>query len=122
MKSRFIVIIATLALPLASVSARAAGDMSNMSGMPGMSASSGTTEATTAQGHGKVDRVDPTKGTVTITHGPIPAIGWPAMTMEFPFKDRAMAKRIKVGQTVDFELAPIGGGTYEVVRITRVQP
>lgn len=118
MKSRYVVIITTLALPLASVSAHAAGAMPDMQDMSGMS---GATQATTAQGHGKVDRVDAAQGTVTLTHGPIPAIGWPAMTMEFPLKDRDMAKGIKPGQRVDFELAPIGGGKYQVVKMVPAQ-
>ena len=57
---------------------------------------------------------------ITISHEPVPAIGWPAMTMTFRLESRALAKGLKVGDRVAFgfeqrpegpvvrRLAPVG--------------
>jgi Cu(I)/Ag(I) efflux system protein CusF len=37
-----------------------------------------------AHGTGTVNSVDPAQHKVNLSHNPIPEIGWPAMTMEFP--------------------------------------
>ena len=39
---------------------------------------------------------------ITFSHDPAPAIGWPAMTMEFALKSPDLAKGLKVGDTVRF--------------------
>lgn len=39
---------------------------------------------------------------VTIDHGPVEEIGWPAMTMEFAVTDPAMIDAVAVGDRVDF--------------------
>lgn len=41
-------------------------------------------------------------GGVTIEHGPVEEIGWPAMTMEFAVTDPAMIDAVAVGDRVDF--------------------
>ncbi len=51
-----------------------------------------------------VKEVDPTKGTVTLSHGPIPAMQWPAMTMGFKLRDPKAAQSLKPGAEVSFEL------------------
>src|SRR6266849_9910017 len=40
-------------------------------------------EAKTHKGAGTVKKVDPAAGKVTIAHGPIPTMKWPAMNMTF---------------------------------------
>ena len=37
-----------------------------------------------AHGTGTVNSVDPAQHKVNLSHNPIPEIGWPAMTMDFP--------------------------------------
>ena len=39
---------------------------------------------------------------ITFTHEPVPALGWPAMTMTFKFDSPALAKGFKVGDRVTF--------------------
>jgi Cu(I)/Ag(I) efflux system protein CusF len=56
-----------------------------------------------AKGVGKIESVDAKAGTVTIHHGPIAALGWPAMTMTFKATPEAL-KAAKSGQTVSFTL------------------
>ena len=65
------------ALTLAT--ATVADNMSNMKGM----AVPGATAAKHGKGVGVIKAIDTKKGTLTIQHGPIPAVSWPAMTMTF---------------------------------------
>jgi Cu(I)/Ag(I) efflux system protein CusF len=99
--------IASLALSGVAY-AQADHDMSKMPGMA-MPAPAG------AQGAGVVKKIDPKAGSVTLQHGPIPALSWPAMTMAFK-ADPALLKAVKVGQQVTFTVKT-GGAAPEVVAI-----
>lgn len=68
------------------------------------------------RGTGTVKKIDTAKGTVTLAHGPIASLNWPAMTMSFKLKDAALAKGIKAGDAVDFELVQ-SGSEYVVTRL-----
>ena len=56
----------------------------------------------THKGSGTVSKVDFDKGTVTIAHGPVESMKWPAMTMTFKVKDKKMLDKVKEGDKVDF--------------------
>ncbi len=56
----------------------------------------------TGNGMGTITAVDAKGGTVTIKHGPIPSIGWPAMTMTFKAAPPALLKGLRSGQRVAF--------------------
>lgn len=56
----------------------------------------------TGTGMGTITAVDAKGGTVTIKHGPIPTIGWPAMTMTFRASPPALLKGLRSGQRVAF--------------------
>ena len=43
-----------------------------------------------------------TAGSITLSHEPVPAIGWPAMTMTFRLDPSSLAKGMKVGDRVGF--------------------
>jgi Cu/Ag efflux protein CusF len=70
-----------------------------------------------AAGTGTVKKVDPAKRMVNLSHGPIPAINWPAMTMDFPVAPEVDLGSVKAGQSVEFTLAEAGGGKYTVTSI-----
>ncbi len=54
-------------------------------------------------------------GTVNVTHGPIPEIGWPAMTMDMPLMEGfAMPEGIKAGDHVRMMLSEDGEGMYGI--------
>ncbi|HWA21921.1 MAG TPA: copper-binding protein [Caulobacterales bacterium] len=53
---------------------------------------------------GVVTQVDANTGTITFNHEAIPAISWPAMTMQFHAENPAMLQGIAVGDHVTFEL------------------
>jgi Cu(I)/Ag(I) efflux system membrane fusion protein len=71
------------------------------------------------RGTGKVTGVDNARGTVELEHGPIPSLKWPPMTMEFAAGKKSELERLKVGDTVQFELRgkPGPGGDYVIERI-----
>lgn len=82
--------------------------------MAGMSATDHATMAHGAQGLGVIKKLDAKAGSITLQHGPIAALNWPAMLM--PFKvDPALLKGLKVGQKVSFTVKP--GATPEVIAI-----
>lgn len=62
---------------------------------------------TSASATGVVTAVDPSAKTVTIEHGPVAALQWPAMTMTFQAPDADLAA-IKSGDRVSFEFKSSG--------------
>ena len=103
-------LVAVLASSLAAVStshAQMGGmDMKDMDKKPmdmkGMGADK-KAEATTHKGVGTVKKVDPASGKVTIAHGPIPTMKWPAMNMTFTVKDKALLGKFSQDKKVEFE-------------------
>jgi Cu(I)/Ag(I) efflux system membrane fusion protein len=71
---------------------------------------------------GTVQAIDLQGGTVEIEHAPIPSLQWPAMTMEFVARDKALLKGLRPGQAVDFDLAEGKPGEYVIARIARAAP
>lgn len=70
------------------------------------------------QGTGVVKKIDAKAGSITLDHGPIAALKWPAMTM--PFKAAsALTQNLKVGQKVTFTLK--SGGAPEIIAISAVK-
>ena len=71
-----------------------------------------------AHGTGTVNSVDPAQHKVNLSHNPIPEIGWPAMTMEFPVAPSIDLTPIKPGTRVNFTIEQQPGGMYEIRAIT----
>ncbi len=67
----------------------------------------------TAQGTGVVAAVDAKASTVTLKHDPIPALGWPSMTMDFRAAPELVAK-MKVGQKIAFDVKETSSGVPEI--------
>ncbi len=57
---------------------------------------------------GTVDGVDEASGRVTISHEAIAELGWPAMTMTFTVKNKALYDKLTAGKRVQFTLAKQG--------------
>jgi len=74
------------------------------------------------KGKGTVEAVDPGGGTVEINHGPIPSLKWPAMTMEFKVKDKAMLAGVKKGQAIEIDITQRGPGEFVIERIAPAGP
>ena len=69
------------------------------------------------KGTGTVTAVDAATGKITLDHGAIPAVGWPAMKMAFSAKPDLL-KGIAVGDKVDFDLT-VSGSAGEVTAIRK---
>jgi Cu(I)/Ag(I) efflux system protein CusF len=90
-------------LAAAAAALIAAPALAQSPGAAGPSASQPGGADAGAKATGQIKSVDAKAGTVTIRHGPIPTLGWPAMTMTFKATPEAM-KAAKPGQTVSFTL------------------
>jgi Cu/Ag efflux protein CusF len=100
---RLIVLSAVLALSIAMIPLSRAQGMGGMD-MKGMDTGKDKkSEGKTHKGAGTVKKVDPTGGKVTIAHGPIPTMKWPAMNMTFTVKDRALLGKFSQDKKVEFE-------------------
>lgn len=72
--------------------------------------------AKSAMADGTVESVDTAAGKITIAHGPVDALQWPAMTMAFKVTPEQMAS-VKAGDKVRFEFA-MQGATANITSIT----
>ena len=103
-----------LILAAVALIALAAPVFAQAAGAPGANPSS----MTTAEGAGVVTAVDAKGGTVTIHHGPIAKLAWPAMTMAFKATPPSLLLGVKVGEPVTFALMQMGGATT----LTAIKP
>jgi len=55
-----------------------------------------------------VKAVDAANGKVTLAHGPVKSLQWPAMTMAFAVKDKALFDKLTVDKKVDVEFTQQG--------------
>ncbi len=89
----------------------------------GASAAAASAPARAAVGHkaeGSVDSVDPKTGTLTLNHGPVATLKWPAMTMEFQVANGALLGGLVPGQAVSVEFVERQPGEYVVTAIKAV--
>lgn len=91
--------------PKAETTTDAMGDMT----MPAV--------AKMAKGTGTVTVIDSASGKITLDHGPMPELEWPAMKMGFTAKPELL-KGIAVGDKVDFNLT-VTGNAGEVTSIQK---
>src|SRR6266545_3065021 len=92
-------------LTLQMSGALAQGGMSDMKKMPGSNDKmNDTKKATTANGTGTIAALNATSHKVTLDHGPIPAINWPAMKMEFAVASSVDLAKLKTGDKVRVKL------------------
>ncbi|UEM21309.1 copper-binding protein [Skermanella mucosa] len=84
--------------------------------MQGMNMGAQATQPIT--GKGVVKKVDPAKKTINLNHEAIPAISWPAMTMDFQVAPNVDLSKVQPGQPVDFRLEKGNGGNYTVTSVT----
>lgn len=70
---------------------------------------------------GTVKKVNKKDRIVTISHGNIPAISWPAMTMKFPVGQQINLSDFKKGQQVQFTLHRAADGSLPLVELCETQ-
>jgi Cu/Ag efflux protein CusF len=105
---RLIVLSAVLALSVAMIPLSRAQSMGGMD-MKGIDMGKDKkSEDKVHKGSGTVKKVDPAGGKVTIAHGPIPTMKWPAMSMTFTVKDKALLGKFSQDKKVEFEFVEQG--------------
>jgi Cu(I)/Ag(I) efflux system periplasmic protein CusF len=109
--------VAALFVGVASVASGQSGGMKGMDmkdmdmkgmDMKGMDKGAKKAPRKSHQAAGKVKSVDTAKGTVTIDHGPVASMNWPAMTMTFKAKDKKMLEGVKAGQNIEIDFQQQG--------------
>ena len=91
----------------------AAEDMPMGENMPMM----GEAGMQTASAEGTVTAIDAEAGTITIDHGPVPQVDWPAMTMPFDANEM-LRQQVAAGDEVTFEFRMTDAGN-EITSITK---
>ena len=69
------------------------------------------------RGVGTVNAVDAAGRKINVTHGPIPAIGWPSMAMDFAVASAIDLNAVTAGTRIDFEMEQGQDGMYVIQSI-----
>ncbi len=70
---------------------------------------------------GTIDELDLKSGVVTISHGPVASLKWPAMTMDFKFANTALTTGVMPGQQISFEFVERAPGEWVITSLSRVK-
>lgn len=70
-----------------------------------------------ATGQAIINSVDTASGVVNLTHGPIPSLSWPEMTMDLPVANDLALTDVQPGDPVRFRVVL---GEDQVYRITKL--
>jgi membrane fusion protein, copper/silver efflux system len=84
---------------------------------PGDASANPSPAQTGIHGTGRLLAVDPVSGKVSLSHDPIPVLGWPAMQMDFTLADGVASQGLSSGDRVRFTLEKHDDG----YRITAIQ-
>lgn len=93
------------------------GAMRRLSPTPEATRSGKAAVKPTHRGEGRVESIGPDE--IVLSHGPIPTLKWPAMTMGFKLPAAGLPKDVAVGDTVTFTIAEVEEGSYQVLTIAR---
>jgi len=69
------------------------------------------------KGQGTIDAIDLKAGTISLNHGAIAELKWPAMTMEFNVANVSLLKNLKPGGTVVFEFVERKPGEWVITSL-----
>jgi len=75
----------------------------------GKPAATGASTAKSASAVGVVKKVDAGAQRVTLAHEPVKSLNWPAMTMAFKVRDKALLDKMVPGRKIDFDFVEEGG-------------
>ena len=68
-------------------------------------------------GDGRIEAIDLSHASLTIAHGPIDSLRWPAMTMDFQVNDAQLLQSLKPGQDIHFAMTENSAGEFVIVQI-----
>jgi membrane fusion protein, copper/silver efflux system len=72
------------------------------------------------QAQGTVDSVDAKAGMINLSHGPVPSLKWPAMTMEFKAANASLLQGLKPGAKIAIEFIERQPGEWVITRVDPV--
>jgi Cu/Ag efflux protein CusF len=98
----------------AAVGGFASAPEAGVSHAPGASSEQSVAKGTGHHAEGKVEEIDSKTGTVSLAHGPIASLKWPAMTMEFKVANEALLKTLKPGAKVAVEFVERAPGEWVI--------
>lgn len=78
--------------------------------------------AKTYEAVGSIDALDAASNTVSMNHEPIPALQWPAMTMDFGLDSAAVAKGLLPGEPLRFTFEDRGDGEFVIIKMEKADP
>lgn len=110
MKMKYFAALAAGAATVASCGGADEAAQTNQSataGQVGATASAGEQSGEVHSGSGDITEVSSDR--VSISHGPVESIGWPAMTMSFQAESPGMLKGLNVGDPVAFQFRQADG-------------
>lgn len=119
MKVSVLMIVAVALAAIAGIaSAESAKDMDSHGGAMNMGDMAKVSQPAATLHHavGTVKRVDAAKGSVTLSHGPVPTLNWPAMTMTFGVRDKSLLNEIAVGKKIAVDFVE-EGSNYTIVKV-----
>jgi Cu(I)/Ag(I) efflux system membrane fusion protein len=90
------------------------GEAAGRGGSAAPAAASSAPARPSHRAQGTVDSLDIKSGTVTLQHGAVPSLKWPAMTMDFQVADPALLKGLKPGMAVGFEFSERQPGEWMI--------
>ncbi len=101
-------LLTVLSAPLLLAACDSGADSESMEGMSAddhdMSMMETDAPGTNASAQGTVTAIDAEAGTITIDHGPVPALEWPEMVMAFDANEQILGE-VAVGDEISFEFA-----------------
>jgi Cu(I)/Ag(I) efflux system membrane fusion protein len=83
----------------------------------GFAAAPAAAKAVSHQAAGTLDSVDTKAGSVTVTHGPVASLKWPAMTMDFMLANPSLVEKVKTGSAIDIEFVERKPGEWVITRL-----
>ena len=69
------------------------------------------------QATGTLDAIDAKSGSVTVTHGPVPSLKWPGMTMDFVLANPSLVEKAKPGSAISIEFVERKPGEWVITKL-----
>ncbi len=86
---------------------------------PAAAASAPAVKAAGHQAQGTIDGIDLKDGSISLNHGPVASLKWPAMTMEFKVANAALLKDLKVGDKLSVEFVERQPGEWVITSVKK---
>ena len=78
-------------------------------------------QADEAEAKAVINSIDADGGKVNVTHDPVPALGWPKMTMDLPVARRVDLSTVKTGEPVTIRIKQGRDKQYRIIEVKPAQ-